>query len=127
MVLKQNRIVRYEYENSLREDILLSKKERLLSSGLVINDNEIDQAFRREYEKIEVEYIYFDPQSFTKKINIEETELRKYHQDHPHEFQTLNQFQIEYFIISGGDFQGNINIREREIKHKVCGLMVFFC
>ncbi len=116
MVLKQNRIVRYEYENSLREDILLSKKERLLSSGLVINDNEIDQAFRREYEKIEVEYIYFDPQSFTKKINIEETELRKYHQDHPQEFQTLNQFQIEYFIISGEDFQGNINIREREIR-----------
>ena len=40
-VLSQNRIVRHEYENSLRADILLTKKQQLFGAGLVINDREV--------------------------------------------------------------------------------------
>ena len=56
-VLSQNRIVRHEYENSLRADILLTKKQQLIGAGLVINDREVEQAYRRDFEKIEVDYV----------------------------------------------------------------------
>ena len=115
-VLSQNRIVRYEYEDSLRSDILLTKKQQFLGTGLVINDNEVEQAFRREFEKIEVDYVYFDPQVFVEKTAVEEVELRRHFKDNPQDFQTLNQFRMEYFTISGDYFQDNVKVREREVR-----------
>ena len=115
-VLSQNRIVRHEYENSLRADILLTKKQQLIGAGLVINDREVEQAYRRDFEKIEVDYMYFDPQVFIDKTNIDESELRQYHIENPDKFKTLNQFRMEYFTLSTDDFKNNVNVREREIR-----------
>ena len=115
-VLSQNRIVRHEYEDSLRSDILLTKKQQFLGTGLVINDNEVEQAFRREFEKIEVDYVYFDPKVFVEKTAAEEVELRRHFKDNPQDFQTLNQFRMEYFTISGDYFQDNVKVREREVR-----------
>ena len=115
-VLSQNRIVRHEYEASLRADILLAKKRQLLGTGLVISDSEVEQTFRRNFEKIEVEYVYFDPQAFVEKTTAEDAELRKYLQDNPQEFQTLNRFRMEYFTISADYYQDNVKVREREVR-----------
>jgi peptidyl-prolyl cis-trans isomerase D len=115
-VLTQNRIVRHEYEASLRADILLTKKQKLLSTGLVINDTEVEQAFRRNFEKIEVEYVYFDPSIFVEKTTASDAELRTYLQDNPQKFQTLNQFRMEYFTISTDYYQDNVKVREREVR-----------
>ena len=115
-VLSQNRIVRHEYENSLRRDILLTKKQQLIGAGLVINDREVEQAYRRDFEKIEVDYMYFDPQVFIDQTNADESELRQYHLENPDQFKTLNQFRMEYFTLSTVDFKNNVNVREREIR-----------
>jgi peptidyl-prolyl cis-trans isomerase D len=115
-VLSQNRIVRHEYEASLRADILLTKKQQLLGTGLVISDNEVEQTFRRNFEKIEVEYVYFDPQVFVEKTTAEDAELRKHLQDNPQNFQTLNKFRMEYFTISADYYQDNVKVREREVR-----------
>ena len=115
-VLSQNRIVRHEYENSLRADILLTKKQQLIGAGLVINDREVEQAYRRDFEKIEVDYVYFDPQVFIDQTNADESELRQYHLENPDQFKTLNQFRMEYFTLSTDDFKNNVNVREREIR-----------
>ena len=115
-VLSQNRIVRHEYEASLRADILLAKKQQLLGTGLVISDSEVEQTFLRNFEKIEVEYVYFDPQAFVEKTTAEDAELRKYLQDNPQEFQTLNRFRMEYFTIATDYYQDNVKVREREVR-----------
>ena len=62
--LNQNRIIRHEYENSLRKDLLLTKKRQFLVSGVIINDEEVEQAFKRNFEKIELDSLFFDPQFF---------------------------------------------------------------
>ncbi len=115
-VLSQNRIVRHEYENSLRADILLTKKQQLIGAGLVINDREVEKAYRRDFEKIEVDYIYFDPQVFIDQTNTDESELKQYHLENPDQFKTLNQFRMAYFTLSTDDFKNNVNVREREIR-----------
>ena len=115
-VLSQNRIVRHEYEGSLRADLLLAKKQQLLGTGLVISSREVEQAYRMDFEKIEVEYVFFDPKLFLDKTTVNEADLRMYHQEHPEEFQTLKQFEIEYFILSSNYYKDNVKVREREVR-----------
>ena len=81
--------MRHEYEGSLRTDLLLSKKQHLLGAGLVINNHEVEQAYRRDFEKIEVEYLYFDPQIFIDKTTVNDADLREYHQNKSAEISNL--------------------------------------
>ena len=115
-VLSQNRIVRHEYENSLRADILLNKKKQLLVAGLVINDTEIEQAYRRNFEKIKLEYVFFDPLVFLEKTEVNENQLREYFQKHSKDFKTNNQFRVEYFKISTDSYKDSSKVKEREIR-----------
>ena len=115
-VLSQNRIVRHEYEGSLRTDLLLSKKQQLLGTGLVISSTEVEQAYRMNFENIEVEYVFFDPQIFIDKTTVNQVDLRRYHQEHPDEFQTLNQFKIEFYTLSADYYKDIVNVREREVR-----------
>ena len=115
-VLSQNRIVRHEYEGSLRTDLLLAKKQQLLGTGLVISSTEVEQAYRMNFENIEVEYVFFDPNLFLNKTKVNQVDLRKYHQEHPDEFQTLNQFKIEFYTLSADYYKDIVNVREREVR-----------
>ena len=115
-VLSQNRIVRHEYEGSLRTDLLLAKKQQLLGTGLVISSTEVEQAYRMNFENIEVEYVFFDPNLFLNKTTVNQVDLRKYHQEHPDEFQTLNQFKIEFYTLSADYYKDIVNVREREVR-----------
>jgi peptidyl-prolyl cis-trans isomerase D len=76
----------------------------------------VEQAYQRNFEKIEVEYVYFDPQSFVEKTSANDAELRKHLQDNSQDFQTLNQFRMEYFTISAENYKGDVNVREREVR-----------
>ncbi|MED5572134.1 MAG: SurA N-terminal domain-containing protein [SAR324 cluster bacterium] len=115
-VLSQNRIVRHEYEGSLRADLLLAKKQQLLGAGLVISSREVEQAYRMDFEEIEVEYVFFDPQIFIDKTTVNQVDLRNYHQEHPDEFQTLNQFKIEFYTLSADYYKDIVKVREREVR-----------
>ena len=79
-----------EYENSLRKDLLLTKKRQLLVSGIVINDEEVEQAYKRNFEKIELEYVFFDPKAFFEKTNVTDDQLRTYYQKNKEQFKSLN-------------------------------------
>ena len=115
-VLSQNRIVRHEYEGSLRADLLLAKKQQLLGTGLVISSREVEQAYRMDFENIEVEYVFFDPKLFLNKTTVNQVDLRKYHQENPDEFQTLNQFKIEFYTLSADYYKDIVKVREREVR-----------
>ena len=126
-VLSQNRIVRHEYEGSLRADLLLAKKQQLLGTGLVISSREVEQAYRMDFEEIEVEYVFFDPQIFIDKTTVNQVDLRKYHQEHPDEFQTLNQFKIEFILfqqITTKILSRFVNVRYAATTRKILRVML---
>jgi hypothetical protein len=82
----------------------------------VISSREVEQAYRMDFEEIEVEYVFFDPQIFIDKTTVNQVDLRRYHQEHPDEFQTLNQFKIEFYTLSADYYKDFVKVREREVR-----------
>ena len=82
----------------------------------MISSREVEQAYRMDFENIEVEYVFFDPNLFLNKTTVNQVDLRKYHQEHPDEFQTLNQFKIEFYTLSTDYYKDIVNVREREVR-----------
>lgn len=115
-VLKQNRIPLFEYEDGLRRDLLVQKKQRLMAIGLMISNEEVNEAYRQQFEQVKVNYVHFAPEHFLDQVSPTEEELATYHQAHPEEFQSPRQYQIEFFTLSLNAFTDAEKVREREVR-----------
>ena len=115
-VLSQNRIVRQEYEDSLREELKVRKLQKLMGAGLLVSSNEVEEMYQLENEKIQIGYLHFDPQVFIPEIEINETEVRQYFDENRDSFKTDKAFRIDSFMLGLQDFQDTVKVREREIR-----------
>ncbi len=115
-VLRQNRIPLFEYEDGLRRDLLVQKKQRLLGIGLAVSDTEVERAYRQQYEQVELNYVHFDPEAFLDQVAPTDEELQAYHEAHPDEFQSEAQYQVEFFTLKLSQFNQADKVREREVR-----------
>ena len=55
-VLSQNRIVRQEYEDSIRAELKVRKLQKLIGVGLLVSSNEVDEMYQLENQKIQIAF-----------------------------------------------------------------------
>ena len=115
-VLNQNNILRHDYEDSIRKEIMISKIPEMISRGIVVSESEIDQVYVHENEKIKYKYIEFESSKFLKDIVITDTEISKYYEKNKTSFKSDESFEIDYFILKLNDFRSKRLIKEREIR-----------
>ena len=115
-VLSQNRIVRQEYEDSLREELKVRKLQKLIGVGLLVSSNEVDEMYQLENQKIQIGYLHFDPQVFIPGVEIKDGEVRQYFEENRDAFKTEKAYRIESFVLGLQDFQEEVKVKEREIR-----------
>ncbi len=115
-VLSQNRIVRQEYEDSLREELKVRKLQKLIGVGLLVSSKEVDEMYQLENQKIQIGYLHFDPQVFIPGVEIKDGEVRQYFEENRDAFKTEKAYRIESFVLGLQDFQEEVKVKEREIR-----------
>ena len=88
-LLSQNRLPTEDYEESIRLDLLLQKKQQLLTAGIIISEKDVEQRFQLQNEKLEVRTLQLLPQVFLDEVSVSEEQAQQYYQENPDEFQTL--------------------------------------
>ena len=114
-ILRQNGLTPESFEEGLREDLLVEKYQRTLVAGVVISQPEIDLRYRIENERVEVEFIYVDPEWFRGKVRSDREAEKAYYDEHKAEFNQPAQFKIRYFILSTGGLEGAVKVPARAI------------
>ena len=115
-LLSQNRIPTEEYEESIRLDLLLQKKQQLLTAGIIISERDVEQRFQLQNEKLEVQTLQLLPQVFLDEVSVSEEQTRQYYQDNPDEFQTLPRYRLTYFTLGINDLTEVEDVRERAVR-----------
>ncbi len=86
-LLSQNRLPTEDYEESVRLDLLLQKKQQLLTAGIIISERDVEQRFQLQNEKLEVRTLQLLPQVFLDEVSVSEEQAQQYYQENPDEFQ----------------------------------------
>ncbi len=64
-----------------------------------VSDAEAEMTFRRENEKVKVNYIFFDADSIPKEnIKIEDSEIKKYYEEHKEDYRVPEKRKIQYVL-----------------------------
>jgi hypothetical protein len=83
-------------EQLARDEICLNEIKELLAAGVTISKDELDETFRRGYDKFFVSVIRFRSADFANGVTIKDEDVQKYYDAHKSELKTDEKRKVEF-------------------------------
>lgn len=115
-LLSRNRITPKEFEASQRNEILIKKMGDLIKDNVKISKSELLDAFKRENEEIQVEYLLLKPFYFKSKTKVSQQEIEEFYNKNKEEFREPERRKIKYIYLSPKEFMKNVLIDKTAIE-----------
>ena len=90
-------------EQLARDEICLNEIKELLGAGVTISKDELDEKFRRGYDKFFVSVIRFRSADFENDITIKDEDVQKYYDAHKSELKTGEKRKVEFVRLGLAD------------------------
>jgi peptidyl-prolyl cis-trans isomerase D len=114
-VLRLSRLTPADFEQNQREEILLTKLENLIKDGVQVTESELKDAFLYETEKLNVAYVRVDPAQFTSQVEVTDSDLSAYYEQHQDRFRKPEQVRVAYVVVDPATFAAQIQITDERL------------
>ena len=114
--LKFNHISARQYEENQRQNILREKLESIVQSSTQVSETEVQEAYKKENEKVKFKYIGFSRDYFKPANRPSDEEVQKYFEAHKAQFEVPEQIQIQYVKLTPRMVEDKIEIYDEDIK-----------
>jgi len=115
--LRLNRMTPDEFEQSQRENLLISKVVSLIrTNGGKVSEEEVLDIYLFENERIDLTFLKIAPDFFKSQVNANDIEMKDYYEKHREEFRIPTFVQIQYLLFRPSDFESKIQVSPDEIK-----------
>jgi peptidyl-prolyl cis-trans isomerase D len=115
--LRINRMTPDEFEQSQRENFLISKAVNLIKTNEgKVSDEEVLDIYLFENERINLTFLKVAPDSFKNQVQANDIELKDYYEKHREEFRIPAFVQVQYLLFRPSDVEGKIQVSPDEIK-----------
>jgi peptidyl-prolyl cis-trans isomerase D len=95
-MLKGARMTPKDFEKGQQDELLIKKAKQKIKDKATISDDEALQAFRKQNDKLDLQFVSFAPADVKGEVKLSEEELKSYLQSHHEEFKTPEQVSIYY-------------------------------
>jgi peptidyl-prolyl cis-trans isomerase D len=109
------RIEPREFEEQIREAILITKLYEKITQGVSVSEEELRQEYKKENEKAKVSLVFFAPEDFKEKVSLDEDEIKHYFESHSQEFKRPPEVNVEYIGIDFSDISSQLEVPEEEL------------
>ncbi|MEW6335542.1 MAG: SurA N-terminal domain-containing protein [Thermodesulfobacteriota bacterium] len=113
--LRSNRMATDEFEQIQRMLLISMKVEDLIRSGVGVSDQEVQDIFRMQNEKIRVEFIQISPKSFTGAVKTAPADLEALLKSQESQFRVPERVQIKYLAFMGQDYAAAFKIPDADV------------
>ena len=114
--LQFQRVTPGQFEYNQRENLILTKLEKLFGTSSKVSQSEIQEAFRNEEEKSKLDYVRFNDDHFEADKVFSDQELNNFFQANKKQFEIPSQIQVEYVKIVPKIYLAEISPRDEDIE-----------
>jgi peptidyl-prolyl cis-trans isomerase D len=114
--LQFQRVTPGEFEDNQRENLILTKLEKLFVTSSKVSQTETQDAFRKEEEKSKLDYVRFNDDHFQADKNFSDQELNDFFQTNKKKFEIPSQIQVEYIKITPKIYLAEIEPRDEDVE-----------
>ncbi len=115
-VLRQNGLRPTEFEESQRQDILVSKLRDLITAGVVIGEADVRGRYDYDNEKVNLGFVRVDPEQYRAGLELSDDQLKEYFDSHQDEFRLPDRVELAYIVLPNAQFEASMTIPEADVK-----------
>lgn len=105
-----------EFEDAIRRSLLEEKFRRLVTAGVSVGPEEVEQEFRRSNEKVKLEYVVIKPDDLQAKINASDAELTAYFEKNKSHYQVPERRVVRYAMLSLDQLRNRVTVSPEELR-----------
>lgn len=114
--LQRMRLTAKEFENNQAQMLLISKIHNLIIAGVKVADKEVWDNYRQNFEKINLEVIFVNPDDF-KDVSLTAAEGQEYFKKYKDDFKIPTRVKIRYLLFDPQNYQKLVQVTTQEIEN----------
>ena len=115
-VLAYQRLSSEQFEAMQRSELISTKVREQLQAGITVTDEEIDEEFRNNNEKVNLNYVSLTPASFEKKVKVTDEALATYFAEQQEVFRTPEMVSLRYLQFVPERYLDEVTFDENELE-----------
>jgi peptidyl-prolyl cis-trans isomerase D len=104
------------FEDLIRSSMIEEKFHKLITDGVSVSPQEIQQEFQYENQKIKLDYVAANPETLQDKINPSESEIKTYYDANKSKFQIPEKRVIRYGLLDNNQLRQSTTVTDDELK-----------
>ena len=104
------------FEELIRSSMIEEKFRKLLTDGVSVSPNDIQEEFRYQNEKIKLDYAAANPDTLADKINPDEAEIKAYYEQNKNKFQIPEKRVVRYGLLDQNQIKASTPVSDDELK-----------
>jgi peptidyl-prolyl cis-trans isomerase D len=106
-----------QFEEGVKEDILLEKLRNLVAGSALVTDAEVHEKFVKDNTKVKFDYAVLHKEDILKTLHPADAELKAYYEQHKAAYANSipEKRKIEYALIDSAKVQAGIQVNQQEI------------
>jgi len=105
-----------EFETFLRDDMLMEKFRRLVTSSISVSPAEIENEFRRRNEKVQIEYALVKPTELASSIQPTDAELSAYYNKNASRYQVPEKRSARYALLDLAKLRDTTQVSDADLR-----------
>lgn len=102
------------FEHMISEDIVVSKYDDLLTAGILVSDQELEEQYRKSNLTATIDFVKFKAEG--NDVAVTPEEARAYYDAHKKEFETGELRKVQYLWLSHSSDKNRVQVPEQELK-----------
>ncbi len=105
-----------EFESEVKERLLQQKFQQLVTDGITASDDEVRAEFRRENEKIKLDYVLIKPEDLQSKVEVSDADLAAYFEKNKAQYVVPERRTVDYAMLDLAQLRQRAQVTEDEEK-----------
>jgi peptidyl-prolyl cis-trans isomerase D len=105
-----------EFETEVKNALLQQKFQQLVTDGVTASDDEVREEFRRENEKIKLDYVLIKPEDLQAKVEVSDADLAAYFDKNKAQYVVPERRTVDYAILSLAELRQRAQVSDDDEK-----------
>src|SRR5262249_34709842 len=104
------------FEKLMAEDLTVQKYNDLLTSGILISDQELEDQYKKNNLTAKIDFVAFDTAGSAADVDVKPEDVRAYYEAHKQDFATGEQRKVQYLWVSHDSEKNRVQVSEDQLK-----------